>query len=264
MKAGASDYLPKGRLSAGTLPHAVVNAVQQFRMQRQIEQQRSALAASERRYQTLLEAIPQMVWSANAEGRVEYANRRWFEYTGLVPGRTPQPKPHLGWDRLLHPGGPRANLARVEPGKEVRLGIRNRTSASGERPTGATDGIWCGPFLCGPAPERFRTGWAHARISRTRSKPGMPSSKKRNPKGSAGLAGGVAHDFNNLLVCILGGASCAMQSLPASHPAQEMLQGCDPRGRAGGRAHAQDAGLRRQGYFSCRACRRRPTYPGRL
>jgi signal transduction histidine kinase len=34
----------------------------------------------------------------------------------------------------------------------------------------------------------------------------------------------MAHDFNNLLVCILGGASCAMQSLPESHPAQEMLQ----------------------------------------
>jgi signal transduction histidine kinase len=44
-------------------------------------------------------------------------------------------------------------------------------------------------------------------------------------KGYGRLVGGVAHDFNNLLVCILGGASCAMQSIPASHPAQEMLHG---------------------------------------
>jgi signal transduction histidine kinase len=38
------------------------------------------------------------------------------------------------------------------------------------------------------------------------------------------LAGGIAHDFNNLLVGVLGGASCAMDSLPPTHPAQTMLE----------------------------------------
>ena len=45
MKAGASDYLPKGRLSAGILAQTVVNAVERFRMQQQIEQQRLALSS---------------------------------------------------------------------------------------------------------------------------------------------------------------------------------------------------------------------------
>jgi PAS domain S-box-containing protein len=32
---------------------------------------------------TVAEAIPQLVWITNAPGRVEYCNRRWYEYFGL-------------------------------------------------------------------------------------------------------------------------------------------------------------------------------------
>ena len=38
------------------------------------------------------------------------------------------------------------------------------------------------------------------------------------------LAGGIAHDFNNLLVGILGGASFALDTIPPSDPAFEMLR----------------------------------------
>jgi PAS domain S-box-containing protein len=99
MQAGAMDYLPKGRISAGTLPHVVRNAIDRFLLEQQIEEQRRALESSGQRYQVLLEAMPQMVWTANAAGQLEYANRRWFDYTGLSSlaeaGR-------LGWDRLVH------------------------------------------------------------------------------------------------------------------------------------------------------------------
>jgi PAS domain S-box-containing protein len=39
--------------------------------------------AGEYRYRNLADAMPQIVWTANAEGRADYVNRRWFEYTGL-------------------------------------------------------------------------------------------------------------------------------------------------------------------------------------
>lgn len=221
MKAGASDYLPKGRLSGGALPHAVVNAVQRFRMQRQIEQQRSALTASERRYQILLEAIPQMVWSANTEGRVEYANRRWFEYTGSAPEEAAAA--HLGWDRLLHPEDRERtwsewNQAR-ESGSAFEIEHRVRRASDGSYRwhlvravplrTGAGEiSSWLG--TCTDIEDQRQAGDAVL--------------KEEKSKGIGRLAGGVAHDFNNLLVCILGGASCAMESLPTSHPAQEMLR----------------------------------------
>ena len=98
MKAGAMDYLPK-RQAGGDLLSAVVKAIRGSQMQRQIEEQRCALENGARRYQVLLEAIPQMVWTVNSNGVIEYANWRWFEYTGFVP----QGQAQLGWDRCLHP-----------------------------------------------------------------------------------------------------------------------------------------------------------------
>ncbi len=42
----------------------------------------TALKASQQRYQELAEAMPQMVWTADATGAVNYCNQRWYEYTG--------------------------------------------------------------------------------------------------------------------------------------------------------------------------------------
>src|SRR5205085_5099079 len=99
MKAGVMDYLPKRQVSAETLAYTITSATQKFRMLRRIEEHRSALERSERRYAMLLEAMPQMVGTANAEGVVEYANRRCLEYTGLNPETAGQ----LGRDKVLHP-----------------------------------------------------------------------------------------------------------------------------------------------------------------
>jgi len=43
----------------------------------------AALKASQERYRDLAEAMPQIVWTADAQGSVTYWNRRWYEYTGL-------------------------------------------------------------------------------------------------------------------------------------------------------------------------------------
>src|SRR5579883_516748 len=47
--------------------------------QREMEQ---SLRASEQRFRTLTEAVPQMVWTADPQGAVTFFNRRWDEYTG--------------------------------------------------------------------------------------------------------------------------------------------------------------------------------------
>jgi len=42
-----------------------------------------ALAAGQARYTSLANVVPQLIWTANAQGEVEYVNDRWVAYTGL-------------------------------------------------------------------------------------------------------------------------------------------------------------------------------------
>ena len=56
-----------------------------------ITERRSAeeeLQASQRRYRTVTELIPQLLWACDREGAPVYFNRRWYEYTGMADGET--------------------------------------------------------------------------------------------------------------------------------------------------------------------------------
>lgn len=57
------------------------------------------LADSERRFQALVESIPQIVWSTDAEGRHDYFNSRWHEFTGLDAAHMDG----VTWEGLVHP-----------------------------------------------------------------------------------------------------------------------------------------------------------------
>ncbi len=89
--------------------------VELFRKDRHIENQAAALRDADRRerdvklaelrldatqrYYNLAEAIPQIVWTANAKGSVDYCSRRWQELTGLGPDESLGG----GWRYALHP-----------------------------------------------------------------------------------------------------------------------------------------------------------------
>jgi PAS domain S-box-containing protein len=49
--------------------------------------------------ETMSEVIPQIVWTANADGLVDYFNSRWSEYSGLAIDHTRE----WGWKQVLHP-----------------------------------------------------------------------------------------------------------------------------------------------------------------
>ncbi|HYF56430.1 MAG TPA: PAS domain S-box protein, partial [Salinarimonas sp.] len=44
----------------------------------------AALRESEARFRLMADAVPQIVWITDAEGRTEYFNRQWTEYTGVA------------------------------------------------------------------------------------------------------------------------------------------------------------------------------------
>lgn len=50
-------------------------------------------------YRTLSEAMPQLVWSILPDGKLDYANQKWHEYTGLSLEEVNE----QGWITLIHP-----------------------------------------------------------------------------------------------------------------------------------------------------------------
>ena len=59
----------------------------------------AALRASERQFHILADSIPQLVWMAEADGRIFWFNSHWYEYTGAQSGDVSA----FDWQALLAP-----------------------------------------------------------------------------------------------------------------------------------------------------------------
>ena len=92
--AGAVDYIFKP-IDPDILRSKVGVFVELWEKNQQLQEQAEQLHeqelaalehASEVRYRQLADAMPQIVWTADAEGKATFVNRRFYDYTGLEPG----------------------------------------------------------------------------------------------------------------------------------------------------------------------------------
>ncbi|MEB3182515.1 MAG: PAS domain-containing protein [Nostocaceae cyanobacterium] len=65
----------------------------------QRQEMEKALRESEQRYRYLANFIPEMVWTTNTDGEIDYVNQRWYEYSGLTWEETIG----NGWHSVVHP-----------------------------------------------------------------------------------------------------------------------------------------------------------------
>jgi PAS domain S-box-containing protein len=116
--AGAVDYILKP-IDSDVLRSKVSVFVELWEKGEQIqlqaeqihEQKLDALErAGEERYRQLADAMPQIVWTADATGAATYFNRRWFEYTGMTPAEV---GPNA-WHQIVHPDDLPTAVARRE------------------------------------------------------------------------------------------------------------------------------------------------------
>ena len=87
-------------VGTATLVSAVRAALRARGRQYEVHDALEALTASERRYRTLAEALPQLVWTSRPDGQRDYFSRQWVEYTGIPE----EEQLGLVWlDKVVHP-----------------------------------------------------------------------------------------------------------------------------------------------------------------
>ena len=99
MKAGASDYLTKSRISLDHLVQSVRNAVRLHRAEMQAAAATARVAESEERYRSLVFTTSQIMWTTDATGLVTANMPSWREFTGQSG---PEIK-GMGWIDAIHP-----------------------------------------------------------------------------------------------------------------------------------------------------------------
>ncbi|MEP0912730.1 ATP-binding protein [Leptolyngbya sp. GB1-A1] len=123
LEAGADDYLVKPFSARELLARVATN----------LELGRSRRVANQQRFRFLAESIPQMVWTADAQGWVDYYSPRWFDYTGLTLAQTQG----LGWQKIIHPDDRADSIRRWTQAAE------QKTSYDVEHRLKRADGSYC-------------------------------------------------------------------------------------------------------------------------
>ncbi|HWF09129.1 MAG TPA: PAS domain S-box protein [Bryobacteraceae bacterium] len=112
-----------------------------------------AIKESEERFRTLASALPQLVWSTDAAGNIEYVNERWVAYAGWRSGDEARKyAPRYPWQDLIHPEDREEYFARwgdsLGRGNTFEVQVRLRR---------AGNGAWRW-FLCRAVAVRDRAG----------------------------------------------------------------------------------------------------------
>ena len=231
MKLGVMDYLAKGPASSENLSRTVASAIQRYRLQQEVTEQRIALEQRNRelealqtalfdekeRYRILAESIPQLVWTADSNGCIVYGNQRLWDFYGDRGNRP------VRLDHLVHQED--RDLFRRKWNEQVPSGVAFECELRLRRAEDQTS-RW---HLMRTAPTHNADGgavqWFGTFTDIEDQKRAEEAVRQRQKLDSIGLlAAGIAHDFNNLLVGIMGGASFAVDSLQKDHPAYPMLE----------------------------------------
>ncbi|MGH7607650.1 MAG: ATP-binding protein, partial [Gemmatimonadales bacterium] len=203
MKAGAADYLPKAALTPERLAASIRHALEIARAAAARRQAEQDLRTQEAHFRTLANAIPQLAWIAESDGRRSWYNERWSEFTGL----TLDELQGEGWQRVPHPD----HLARVRDGQ--RAAFERGEVWEDTYPLRRRDGVYRW-FLSRAVPIRDAHGrilrwlgtntditqWKDAAVERERLLALEHDSRMRAERATAlrdEVLGAVAHDLRN-------------------------------------------------------------------
>jgi len=209
MKAGAADYILKGRLTR--LGPAVRGALERERMKRQLRER-------EEYFKSLIEQAMDIIAVLDADGAVRYASPSVLGLLGY--GAEELVGQHIL--DLVHPDdiGPalRVFAEGVATGRGRRLlGLQVRHKDGTYRSLEAV-----GRYLLDDPVVRGVVINARDVTERRSLERQLLQAQKMEAVGR--LAGGIAHDFNNVLTAIFGYADLLTEEFPAGSPARQDLE----------------------------------------
>ena len=117
-------------------------------VERQKEAELAALReGAEKRYRHLADAFPSIVWTARPDGGLDYANRRWHEYTGMSKERSRG----WGWLEAVHP----EDVPRVQPAWREAMERQGEVAVECRIRRGGGEHRW---HICSATPEHDAEG----------------------------------------------------------------------------------------------------------
>lgn len=204
----------------------------------------SALRESENLHRTLSEALPQLVWTCEPDGKVDYLNPQWRTFTGTAL------EDHLdwGWIDAIHEADrdefKAAWHASLADGAVFNFDVRLRRADGVYHwfkfrsiPVYSPDGTvtrWFGTasdittdVASREALRRTNEDLEALVIERTRERELALSQfhEAQKIETIGQLTGGVAHDFNNLLAVILGSLRLLKKALPDDPRTSRFVEG---------------------------------------
>ena len=88
-------------------------AMEHERSQTTLDQAPDAAARSEGQLRKIIDTIPTLVWRSLPDGRLDYLNHRWLDYTGLSLEQAHD----CGWNAIVHSD----DVDRVTPRRSARM-----------------------------------------------------------------------------------------------------------------------------------------------
>lgn len=200
----------------------------------------AALAERERRFRSMADSTPMIVWLLDADRACTYTNAAWHGMTGALPEESLGD----GWLRSIH--------ADDRNEFEAEFDRAFGSSEAFETETRFTNGVgdirW---VVCRGAPrldgDGAFAGYVVSALDVTERK--LAEEERRRVLRAAQrtvkleslgvMAGGIAHDFNNLLVSILGYAELALSEMPPDSKGRDAVAALEASARQAGELTGQ-------------------------